>query len=165
MYGSLPPSSGDYAVLKSGFLQMTMVSWARIDTSVASGQPHQLPQPESRPPFLKQSNTSFSASSQLGTKESVAGITKRVNSNRDESGATTTNDVLPYNAAVAGSSSRNHLSSDAPVKSKKDPPTLSLSLYNLGEGGQKNSPSSSERRHMRMIRNRESASRHELESR
>ncbi|XP_073271138.1 ABSCISIC ACID-INSENSITIVE 5-like protein 6 isoform X3 [Primulina huaijiensis] len=100
-----------------------------------------------------------------GAKGLAVGMTKPVNSNRDQGGTTRIIDRLHYGSAVVRSAPppRNNLRSEAPVKSKKDPPTLSPTLYNFGEDGEKKSSSSlenvMERRQMRMIKNRESASR------
>ncbi|XP_073122727.1 ABSCISIC ACID-INSENSITIVE 5-like protein 7 [Henckelia pumila] len=192
VYGSLPPSSGKYAALNSGFQQLSQNNGvlgshfashnnmfrsstnSRINMSFVRPSVHlpQLPQPQLQPSFLKQTNTAFSPSLPLGsnfqffspgTKGLVFGITKPVDNNRDESGAKTIVDELHYSPAVATISPRNHLSSDASVKSKKDPLPVSPLLHNFGEGEQKNSPSSLEkvveRRQRRMIKNRESASR------
>ncbi|XP_075520972.1 ABSCISIC ACID-INSENSITIVE 5-like protein 7 isoform X1 [Primulina tabacum] len=192
IYGSLPPSSGNYAS-NSGFQQPSQNNGVlgnhiasrnnmfhsstnlRINMSVVrpSAQPPQHPQPQVRPPFLKQTNMAFSSLLQVGSyaqlyspgaKGLAVGMTKPVNSNRDQGGTTRINDGLHYGSAVVRSAPppRNNLRSEAPVKSKKDPPTLST-VYNFGEGGEKKSPSSLEnvveRRQMRMIKNRESASR------
>ncbi|XP_075520973.1 ABSCISIC ACID-INSENSITIVE 5-like protein 7 isoform X2 [Primulina tabacum] len=137
IYGSLPPSSGNYAS-NSGFQQPSQ------NNGVLVGSYAQLYSP--------------------GAKGLAVGMTKPVNSNRDQGGTTRINDGLHYGSAVVRSAPppRNNLRSEAPVKSKKDPPTLST-VYNFGEGGEKKSPSSLEnvveRRQMRMIKNRESASR------
>ncbi|CAA2978339.1 ABSCISIC ACID-INSENSITIVE 5 7 [Olea europaea subsp. europaea] len=140
----------------------------------SSQQQLQNPQPQVSPLFPKQTTLNFSSPVQTGnngqlashgTKGLVVGMSNpSMNNTAVRGGAMIMSGPRGGVTAVAGGSPGNHLASDTISKCTVDTSSLSSSPGAFGEGGRGRKSTGSlekvvERRHRRMIKNRESAAR------